>query len=756
MRMWSFPITLILMWWCGTLAIPAAPPPDDGHTKALKIVKTPISLNTASKAITASILPSTDPSWLCPAIVEQPIVECSCDMPHTLRCTGDKGAMEIISVKLRNISANISLLDCTIQNVSTLSSPLLKGVALHGLVFSSGELKQIYPSAFEGLTTPLQALGLPNNKLGQVPTAALQHLVELDRLDLSSNVMKTLETDSFKSLQNLSFIDLSDNIISKIAPTTFTNLPQLRILRLRGNHITIQTIAKLRPFKTVEDLDLSGNVLVGPLDPYSFPKMESLKDLQLSHNSLSSIKMGALAGLIKISILSLHHNQIDVLEDNAFSYLRSLTALDLSHNRIVAVSGGSLAGLSNLVNLDLRHNFLRALTADLILPLQKLSGLRLDDNDLSIVSSDALKNNTILKRLTLSENPLNCDCTITEFSLWLMNSTLSKEDKASAVCTTPPSLENGLLIEVQTKDLQCGDEDEIELMSLSPTTESVKARINLQSFTYDGSQIKLQWWVEEKAVPYSCDAIFVYEEEGPNEVLLESNPLRCNSSAMDDPKILEVQVPGTAFLQKGHRYRYCVVLLESDQMSDELSLVLGCSDVMPLVQNVKLPSKSVADINAKVIAVKADLSQLGTLAIDVSIYPKTTQCDINIALLEQSALLSQKRVNCSQPTYTFIGLDAGGPFRVCANIISSANLKPRCVTVFRKEHRGLSGLDIAFVTIFLALSVMIVGLIWGVRRVLLRPKQADMTHQCFMAPTDSDCQDQQHTRYVKLQATTKL
>lgn len=741
------------MWWCGTLAIPAAPPPDDGHTKPTTL-RPSILTTTATKTIISSIEPS---NWLCPAIVEQPVVECSCDMPHTLRCTGDKGAMDIISVRLRNLSTSISLLDCTVQNVSILATPLLQGVALHGLVFSSGELKQIYPSAFEGLTAPLQALGLPNNKLAQVPTAALQHLVELDRLDLSSNVMKSLETDSFKSLQNLSFIDLSDNIISKIAPTTFTNLPQLRILRLRGNHITIQTIAKLRPFKTVEDLDLSGNAFVGPLDPYSFPKMESLKDLQLSHNSLSSIKMGALAGLIKISILSLHHNQIDVLEDNAFSYLRSLTTLDLSHNRIVAVSGGSLAGLSNLVNLDLRHNFLRALTADLILPLQKLGDLRLDDNDLSIVSSDALRNNTILKRLTLSENPLNCDCTITEFALWLTNSGLSKEDKASAVCTTPPSLENGLLIEVQTKDLQCGDEDDIELMSLSPTTESVKARINLQSFTYDGNQIKLQWWVEEKAVPYSCDAIFVYEEEGPNEVLLESNPLRCNSSAMEDPKILEVQVPGTAFLQKGHRYRYCVVLLESDQLSDELSLVLGCSDVMPLVQNVKLPPKNLlSDVNAKVIAVKANLSQLGDLAIDVSIFPKASQCDINIALLEQTALLSQKRVNCSQPTYTFVGLDAGGPFRVCANIISSVNLKPRCVTVFRKEHRSLSGLDIAFVTIFLALSVMIVGLIWGVRRVLLRPKQADMTHQCFMAPADSDCQDQQHTRYVKLQATTKL
>lgn len=565
-------------------------------------------------------------------------------------------------------------------------------------------------------------------------------------------------------MKNLSFIDLSDNILIKISPKAFSNLPQLKILRLRGNRLKLLAITQLDSLPTIEELDVSDNDLIGPIGAQTFPKMINLKDLQLSHNSLSSIKMGALKGVSNLTSLSLHHNQIDVLEDNAFNSLTSLINLDLAHNRIVAISGASLAHLINLVDLDLRHNFLRALTADLIVPLRKLQNLRLDDNDISIVSSDALRHPTLLKRLTLLDNPLNCDCTLTDFAIWLANSTLSIEDKSSAVCTTPPSLENGLLIEIPFKELLCGEDEQEALIppqqqqqqQQSQTQTPIKARINLQNFYYDGRYVSLQWNVEDTAIPYSCDAIFVYEEGGANEILLETTPLKCNSSTLDDPKLINVTVPNSENLQKGHRYRYCLVLLPSGLLTDELSLVLGCSDVIPLVQNVKINNNSdYTPKYPKVLAIQANLTNHGNLAIEVNIFKPITPCEINVAILDQGALLSQKHLNCSFPHYTFVGMQEG-PYRVCANIIKPGPLldsgqKPRCITVFKRETHGFSGLDVAFVSIFLALSFMVIALIWGVRKVLLKPKI--QTHQCFMPP---EMEEQQHNRYVKLQATTKL
>ncbi|KAK9728539.1 Leucine rich repeat [Popillia japonica] len=696
-------LLLSLIWWCGTAAVPAP-----GSEK-----------------------------WKCPEISEQPVVECSCDMPHTLRCTGDRNAMKIIGRVLRSLDpAHVSLLDCTVQNVSSLPGPLLDGVALHGLVISSGEIKEIHNTAFKGLAAPLQALGLPNNQLVTVPIAALKYLPELDRLDLSSNKLKVLDSESFQGLRNLSFIELSDNQVSKIEPNTFSNLPLLKTLRIRENKITTSIISSLEPLLMLEELDLSGNNLIGPLAPKTFPRMPSIRDLQLAHNALSSIKMGALENLPTLTMLSLHHNQIDVLEDHAFMNLSNLVTIDLAHNRIVAVSGSSLAHLNKLIELDLRHNFLRALTADLILPLKTLQNLKLDENDISIIASDSLKGTTVLKKLSLADNPLNCDCSLTEFSLWLANSSLSKDDQESAVCTTPPALENALLIDI-------------------PTYSERLVIINLENYIFDGEKVFLQWYVEEKAIPYTCDKIFVYEEEGNNEVPLETNQLKCNSSTMLDPRFLNVTVPNVTDLILGHKYRYCVVLLGSGQDTDELSLNLGCSDIIPLIKNVNVLEHKIPQKNPKVIAIQANLTSHGHLAIDVNIYPKNT-CELNVAILEQGALLSQKKINCTEPKYTFVGLQEG-PYRVCANILQpgpalESGQKPRCVTVFKHEQKGFSSLDVAFVSIFLVLCFMVIALIWGVRKILLKPKV--QTHQCFMPPEVEN--PQQHNRYVKLQATTKL
>lgn len=74
----------------------------------------------------------------------------------------------------------------------------MEGVALHGLVISSGEIREIHQTAFQGLSAPLQALGLPNNQLTAVPIEALKSLPELDRLDLSGNKLRALDAESFK------------------------------------------------------------------------------------------------------------------------------------------------------------------------------------------------------------------------------------------------------------------------------------------------------------------------------------------------------------------------------------------------------------------------------------------------------------------------------------------------------------------------------------------------------------------------------
>ena len=126
---------------------------------------------------------------------------------------------QIIAGALRGLMppAAVSLLDCTVQNVSVLPELLLEGAVLHGLVVSSGEIHQVSELAFSGLAGPLQALGLPNNKLQTVPTAALLALPALDRLDLSHNHLETLTTSSFKMRDSVSATAMKGKLKVKMA-----------------------------------------------------------------------------------------------------------------------------------------------------------------------------------------------------------------------------------------------------------------------------------------------------------------------------------------------------------------------------------------------------------------------------------------------------------------------------------------------------------------------------------------------------------
>lgn len=137
--------------------------------------------------------------WKCPNLSENSrYLECGCDIPYTLRCSGDIHGLQQIAQGLRTSKYPVSLLDCTLKNVTFLSDArIFDNVSLHGLVISSGEIKRVHRQAFFGIKGPLQAIGLPNNALPSVPSQSLAPLTSLDRLDLSNNRIKYLDSSDF-------------------------------------------------------------------------------------------------------------------------------------------------------------------------------------------------------------------------------------------------------------------------------------------------------------------------------------------------------------------------------------------------------------------------------------------------------------------------------------------------------------------------------------------------------------------------------
>ena len=304
-----------------------------------------------------------DGNWKCPNITDNRSLECGCDVPLTLRCSGaDVHALSLIADGMRNSKSFVSILDCTLRNVTVLNEArVFENVSLTGLFISSGEIKRLHRLAFSGLKTPLQILGLPNNALTSVPSSSLQQLTLLDRLDLSNNDIKMLSSSDFIAVQKLTYLELSENQISSISQKTFLPLKNLVTLKLNGNKLgnspgSLKTLAEC---VNLRDLDLKSNLIKGSLSHEMLPILKELETLNLERNSFSSVQRETFKNYPKLKSLTLNHNQIDVLADDAFFGLNSLQKLDLSYNGIVAVSEGSLKHMNRLVLLDFTHNFLR-------------------------------------------------------------------------------------------------------------------------------------------------------------------------------------------------------------------------------------------------------------------------------------------------------------------------------------------------------------------------------------------------------------
>lgn len=477
--------------------------------------------------------------------------------------------------------------------------------------------------------------------------------------------------------------------------------------------------------------------------------------------------------------------------------MSTLTRLDLANNRIVAVSSASLAHLEKLTTLDLTHNFLRSLTADLVVPLKSLQDLRLDDNDITIVASDVPTSKLCLKRLSLADNPLNCDCTLLEFANWLSNSSLTEEDKSSAVCATPPALENGILTQVSPGSLLCGEPTPPMMTRDGVPVASVQ--LTLKELHYDESNgVSMLWRVEQCAERYTCDSLIVYETVGDTEIQTESTPLHCDSRMMRDPCTLPVTVPASLQLQLGHKYRYCVMLLVSI-VYDDVSLGLDCSDVLVLEKTqrehrydddpvrpvsttttttttTQLPSLT-GTFYPRITGVHVNVSDKGYLHVDVVLSAKTKEttqetipvestCRLSVVVFNAVSAMHRQTLNCSS---AFVTLEAPllERYKVCASLVdeladdavvatadrpSGDRERSRCVEVvhgYRQNTEVIVMAVVAVLTCVLLVTLAVLG-----RSVARRLRHPRIPAQCFLPAQEFEITHKAH--YIKLLATTKV
>ncbi|XP_008789980.1 receptor-like protein kinase HSL1 [Phoenix dactylifera] len=258
-----------------------------------------------------------------------------------------------------------------------------------------------------GGTATVSAVSLPSLGLSGPFPSPLCHLPNLSFLSLASNSLNSsLPSSSLLPCPSLSHLDLSQNLLVGPLPTSLPLLPFLSYLDLSGNNFSGDIPLSFATFPRLQTLSLVANLLSGPL-PHFLSNLSSLQVLNLSYNPFSPSPLPpSFAELASLRVLWLAGCNLVGRIPPAIGRLANLIDLDLSSNSLDGPIPASLAGLSSAVQIELYSN---SLSGPIPAGLSNLTNLRFFDasmNQLSGPIPDDIFLAPKLENLNLYENNL--------------------------------------------------------------------------------------------------------------------------------------------------------------------------------------------------------------------------------------------------------------------------------------------------------------------------------------------------------------
>ncbi|XP_060202461.1 receptor-like protein 33 [Lycium barbarum] len=282
--------------------------------------------------------------------------------------------LSIIRLDQNNLSTTVPEYFANFSNMTTLT-------------LASCNLQGAFPKRIFQVPV-LEILDLSNNKMlsGSIPNFPRNgsfRTISLSYTNFSGSL-----TESISNLQNLSRLELSNCNFSGPIPSTMANLTNLVYLDFSSNNFT-GSILYFQRFKKLTQLDVSHNLLTGPLSKAHFEGLTELVNINLGNNLLNGTLPAYIFELPSLQKLFLNGNQFvgQVNEfDNASSSL--LDTIDLSNNHLNGPIPKSMFEVERLKVLSLSSNlFSGRVPLDLIGRLSNLTRLELSYNNLTVDAS---------------------------------------------------------------------------------------------------------------------------------------------------------------------------------------------------------------------------------------------------------------------------------------------------------------------------------------------------------------------------------
>ncbi|KAH8023524.1 hypothetical protein HPB51_014773 [Rhipicephalus microplus] len=218
-------------------------------------------------------------------------------------------------------------------------------------------------------------------KLDFVPTLALLHMPQIERVKISQAELGDVKPHAFHNLSRIAVLSLDSNEITSLDADAIADLPRLKKLELADNKLRRLRAGSLKNLPSLTHLFLERNRLE-LVDDGAFEDLGALRELELSDNAIQKLSEQSFRGLERVARLDLFRNKLTRLEARVFSAMPQLAELDLKYNELSEVDPLAFEGLPQLTVLYMSYNRLRVLPAHMFRGAPNLVSVDLSQNQL--------------------------------------------------------------------------------------------------------------------------------------------------------------------------------------------------------------------------------------------------------------------------------------------------------------------------------------------------------------------------------------
>lgn len=159
--------------------------------------------------------------------------------------------------------------------------------------------------------------------------------------------------------------------------------PETTEIFLQNNQIEQLANNDLVHLANVEFLHLHDNMInFWDINSFSGPR-NTLRQLTVNNNQLTSIPAGVFTGMRKLEVLNLNDNQIRMIRSETFADLVSLVQLSINNNGLATIASDAFLNLMNLKYLGLASNDLSAIPDNLLMNSGQLYFFDFSGNELN-------------------------------------------------------------------------------------------------------------------------------------------------------------------------------------------------------------------------------------------------------------------------------------------------------------------------------------------------------------------------------------